>query len=135
MYLTNPGNVIQALDAATGELLWEYRRELPRAARPYPSGPSGIAIFGDRIFLDTSDAHVVALDAQTGTVDWDVEVADHLKGSRTQRSSRRGWEDHLRHHRVPALQHRQLLHHRASPGDRRRALAHVHHRPARGAGW
>ena len=80
MYLTNPGNVIQALDAATGELLWEYRRELPEPLDRFPRALRGIAIFGDWIFLDTSDAHVVALEAQTGRVAWDTDVADHRKG-------------------------------------------------------
>ena len=80
MYLTNPGNVIQALDAASGELLWEYRRELPELLERFAPSLRGIAIFDDKIFIDTSDAHVVALDARTGDVVWDTEVGDHEKG-------------------------------------------------------
>ena len=80
MYLTNPGNIIQALDAATGELLWEYRRELPEPLDRFPAAMRGIAVFGDKVFMDTTDAHVVALEARTGKVAWDTEVADHRKG-------------------------------------------------------
>ena len=80
MYLTNPGNVIHALDATTGELLWEYRHDLPEPLDRFPRALRGIAIFGDKIFLDTTDAHVVALEAQTGEIAWDTKVADYEKG-------------------------------------------------------
>ena len=84
MYLPNPRGVIQALDAATGDLLWEYR---PGGGRT-PTGASGdgngvqrnIAIFGDRIFGTTNDAHVIALDARTGKLAWDTRVADSKLG-------------------------------------------------------
>jgi alcohol dehydrogenase (cytochrome c) len=77
MYLANPGNIIQALNAATGELLWEYRRAFPRetqalnATRPL----RGLSIYDDKIFVNTADAHLVALNARSGTVVWDVAVA------------------------------------------------------------
>ena len=75
MYLANPGAIVQALDAASGELLWEYRRETPGS----DDGPAGgrhrnIAIYQDRIYLNTNDAHVVAIDARTGTEIWDTDV-------------------------------------------------------------
>ena len=79
MYLASPGNVVQALDAATGDLLWEHRREFPTArGRGRPN--RGIAIHGDRIILNTADANIVALDARTGEVAWETEVADAAKG-------------------------------------------------------
>ena len=104
MYLPNPRGVIQALDAATGDLIWEYR---PGATPPpAPAGeaaasrltflaslnvppiPEGtpdaaskkLAIFGDKIFGTTNDAHIVALNASTGAVVWDVTVADEKLG-------------------------------------------------------
>jgi PQQ-dependent dehydrogenase (methanol/ethanol family) len=104
MYLPNPRGVIQALDAATGDLIWEYRPEvkdapapapraggeqtdIPRLAqRPAGGGDTGrgiqrnIAIFGDRIFGTTNDAHVIALDARTGKLAWDTTVADSKLG-------------------------------------------------------
>ena len=84
MYLPNPGNVVQALDAATGELIWEYRPDRP-STRGGAQGETGgaqrnIAIFGDKVFSATSDAHIVALDARTGRVVWDEGVADSTLG-------------------------------------------------------
>jgi alcohol dehydrogenase (cytochrome c) len=78
MYLANPGSTVQALDAATGELLWEHRREFPEALRAQAEMRAirGLSIYDDRVFLNTADAHLVALDARTGRVVWDVEVAD-----------------------------------------------------------
>jgi alcohol dehydrogenase (cytochrome c) len=82
MYLANPGNVIQALDAATGELIWEHRREFP--AGKYDFGDHdmmrSIQIYEDKIIFNTQDAHIVALDVHTGKVVWDTEVADTRKG-------------------------------------------------------
>ena len=75
MYLPHPGNVVQALDAKTGALIWEYRRELPKNAST--GATRNIAIYQDRIFLATQDAHLVALDAETGSVVWEVKVADY----------------------------------------------------------
>ncbi|MEX0964523.1 MAG: PQQ-binding-like beta-propeller repeat protein [Pseudohongiellaceae bacterium] len=75
MYLINPSNIIQALDAATGELIWENW-----------TGPANrqdmrnIAIYNDKIIQATTDARLVALDARTGEQLWEVEVADATKG-------------------------------------------------------
>jgi PQQ-dependent dehydrogenase (methanol/ethanol family) len=85
MYLPNPRGVIQALDAATGDLIWEYRPAANATAAP-ASGDTGrgiqrnIAIFGDKIFGTTNDAHIVAVDARTGKLAWDVTVADEKLG-------------------------------------------------------
>lgn len=76
MFLPNPGDIVQALNAATGDILWEYRRDYPEGASTGPSHIRNIALYGDRIFLATGDANMVALDAHTGAVLWDVEVAD-----------------------------------------------------------
>ena len=79
MFLASPGNILQALDAATGDLLWEYRREFPTArGRGRPN--RNISIYEDKIILNTADAHIVALDARTGNVVWEAEVADADKG-------------------------------------------------------
>jgi alcohol dehydrogenase (cytochrome c) len=107
MYLPNPRGVVQALDGASGDLIWEYRPERTEAAAPVRSGggaeqseiprlsqrPAGggaaddgrgiqrsIAIYGDRIFGTTNDAHIVALDARTGKLVWDTKVADSKLG-------------------------------------------------------
>lgn len=74
MFLSNPGNVVQALDAADGTPLWEYQRT-------FRGGPRGgqlrtLAIWEDLIFVATADAYLVALDATTGLVRWETRVAD-----------------------------------------------------------
>ena len=79
MFLASPGNVVQALDAATGDLLWEHRREFATArGRGRPN--RNISIYEDKIILNTADANIVALDARTGAVVWEAEVADADKG-------------------------------------------------------
>ena len=83
MYLPNPRGVIQALDAATGDLIWEYRPAAKGADAGAADGRGiqrNIAIFGDKIFGTTNDAHIVAVDARTGKLVWDVAVADPKLG-------------------------------------------------------
>ncbi len=81
MFLTNPGNIIQALDAATGDLLWEYRRQFPDHIRPGGFNQlRNVALYEDKVFLATRDASLVALDARTGKMVWDTQVADPRKG-------------------------------------------------------
>ena len=78
LFLSNPGNVVQALDAADGTPLWEYRRRFS------DGGPRGqlrtLAIWEDMVYVATADAHMVALDAATGTVRWETRIADPEKG-------------------------------------------------------
>ena len=74
------GDHLQALDAATGDLLWQYSRRLPTGVAP--SLKRGISIYGDRLYVPTSDAHVVALDVKTGSVVWDQPVGDLETGLR-----------------------------------------------------
>ena len=81
MYLPNPHDVIQALDAATGDLIWEYRPEIdPDAPRRGGGAQKNIAIYDDKIFGTTHQAHIVALDARTGQVVWDTQTADPSLG-------------------------------------------------------
>ena len=79
MYLANSGEIVHALDAATGELLWEYRRDVPAPGDSYGGPPPGrahrnIAIYQNMIYLNTTDAHVIAIDARTGDTVWDNDV-------------------------------------------------------------
>ena len=75
VYLINPGNVIQALDGKTGELIWEHW-----------TGPANrqdmrnIAMYNDKIIQATTDARLVALDARTGEQLWETAIADNTKG-------------------------------------------------------
>jgi alcohol dehydrogenase (cytochrome c) len=74
MFIHGYGDRVQALDAATGDLLWQYSRRLPRGVAP--SLKRGISIYGDRLYVPTSDVHIVALDIKTGKVVWDTQVGD-----------------------------------------------------------
>ena len=81
LYLTHPENKIQALDAATGELLWEYRRQFPEGFRGGGfTQLRSIAIRDDKLYVPTKDASLVALDARTGEVAWETRVADWRQG-------------------------------------------------------
>ena len=74
MYVANPGGVVHALDGRTGDLIWEYRREVEERLRPSQQMRS-LAIFEDLIILNTADAHIVAIDARMGEVRWDTPTA------------------------------------------------------------
>ena len=86
MYIPSPRNVVQAVDAVTGDRLWEYGRDFEAADALEAVGAGmrtrSIAIYGDKIYVNTSDAHIVALDARTGEVAWDHTVADYRLGYR-----------------------------------------------------
>ena len=79
IYIPNFGNVVQALDGTDGSLLWEYRRQFPGDGRQ-GGNLRTLAMWEDMIYVATTDAHLVALDARTGAVRWDVEIADENLG-------------------------------------------------------
>jgi alcohol dehydrogenase (cytochrome c) len=78
MFVFGFGDRVEALNAATGDLLWHYARKLPEDARP--AVKRNVALYGDKLFVGTSDAHMVALDIKTGRVVWDHAVADLKAG-------------------------------------------------------
>src|SRR3954453_8374612 len=85
LFLSQYGDRIQALDATNGDLIWEYKRDLPAKLMAEASNQltkRNMAMYGDNLYIATSDAHVVALDARTGKVVWDHTVADGTKGWR-----------------------------------------------------
>ncbi|WP_273691027.1 pyrroloquinoline quinone-dependent dehydrogenase [Ketogulonicigenium vulgare] len=75
MYLANVGDVIQALDAQTGDLIWEHRRQLGDTANLSALGDRkrGIALYGSNVYFVSWDNHLVALDMGTGQVVFDVD--------------------------------------------------------------
>ena len=75
IYLINPGNVIQALDGKTGELIWENW-----AGPANRQDMRNIAIYNDKIIQATTDARLIALDARTGEQVWETAVADNTQG-------------------------------------------------------
>ena len=81
MFVTEaPSNAV-ALDAATGRQYWRYEHELPDDLRICCGRNNrGVAILGETLYMSTLDAHLVALDARTGNLVWNREVADHRAG-------------------------------------------------------
>src|SRR5262249_41655411 len=66
MYLGNSNDVVQAIDATDGDLIWEYRRQLPEASAfhaMHGQRKRSMALYGDRVYLATWDNFIVALDA------------------------------------------------------------------------
>ncbi|MEO8052942.1 MAG: PQQ-binding-like beta-propeller repeat protein, partial [Acidobacteriota bacterium] len=74
IYLASPSNIVQALDGKTGDLIWETRVGPDQA--PGYGGIRTIAMAEDKVFLATSDAHMVAIDARNGTILWDTPASD-----------------------------------------------------------
>lgn len=77
MFLTHPGNRIQAVDGATGDVLWEYQYRFPPDAKLLGGPTRNIAIYGDRLFMATYDAALVAIDARSGRELWRSVKADY----------------------------------------------------------
>ena len=81
MYLTEPPSNAFALDPGTGRTYWSYVRNLPEVIKTCCGRVNrGLAILGERLYLGTVDAHLVALDSKTGSPVWDVAVADPKAG-------------------------------------------------------
>ena len=74
MFTFGFGDELQALDARTGDLLWHYTHPLTQGAAP--NHKRGIALYDDKVYVGTSDAHVIAVEAKTGKLVWDTEIAD-----------------------------------------------------------
>ena len=81
MFLTSPPSDVLALDAATGEEIWAYRRKTLDGV-PVCCGRvnRGVAILGGRLFLGALDGYMLALDAASGRVLWEVNVAEIGQG-------------------------------------------------------
>jgi alcohol dehydrogenase (cytochrome c) len=81
MFVAAPYDKLLALDAKTGDLLWEYQRELPEGFGALHNTKRGVALYGDKVYMTGQDAVVIALDAATGEVAWESEpVADWREG-------------------------------------------------------
>lgn len=82
MYATAPWNVVMALDAKTGELLWKYDPKVPRSTmKKICCGPvnRGVALWQGQVFFGTLDGRLEALDAKTGRLNWSVVTVDQSK--------------------------------------------------------
>ncbi|MBU6437323.1 MAG: PQQ-binding-like beta-propeller repeat protein [Betaproteobacteria bacterium] len=81
MFLTTSYNHVYAVNATTGEEYWHYKHKMGPITT-FCCGPNnrGVAVSGDRLFMGTLDAKLVALDAKTGKLLWQTEIADPEKG-------------------------------------------------------
>lgn len=77
MYATTSFNHVYALNAETGEQIWHYKHKMGPITT-YCCGPNnrGVAAYGDMVFMGTLDAKLVALDAKTGKLVWEQQIAD-----------------------------------------------------------
>jgi alcohol dehydrogenase (cytochrome c) len=81
LYVTGPLNVAWAIDARTGRQIWRYRRELPENLTACCGLVNrGFAMLGDKLFMTTLDAHLLALDMRTGAVVWDAVLEEYKHG-------------------------------------------------------
>ncbi len=76
MYLYAPGASIQAVDAASGDLIWEYQRDYPRTVTPAAARSKSLGIYEDMIYFAAPDGFLLALDAKTGKLRWETKVDD-----------------------------------------------------------
>lgn len=74
IFVQSYGDHVQAMDGATGDEIWHYGRLLPDDTRL--GVKRNLALYGELVYMATSDDHVVALNARTGRVIWDQPVAD-----------------------------------------------------------
>ena len=81
LYMPNPNDVTQAIDAVTGDLLWEYVRPIPEDVDEYIRGlvqvNRAVAIHGNLIIDTGNDGYVYALDALTGRLAWETEILNY----------------------------------------------------------
>src|SRR3954464_14037433 len=80
MFVATPGNQVIALDAATGAILWRYKRPLADDVVLLHGTSRGVALAGDKVFFAAAEAVLVALDAKTGKEVWTAVVEDNRKG-------------------------------------------------------
>lgn len=84
MFATGAFSTLFALDAKTGDVIWQYKRQLPADVFPEVCCDvvnRGVALYGDKVYFNTLDSHLLAFDAATGKIVWDVTVDDYLTGA------------------------------------------------------
>ena len=139
MYLPNPSDYIQAIDAATGDLRWEYKRKLPEDLSkflPVPSINRNLAIYGNQI-IDTSADDFCSRSTQS-PANWPgrTRIVDYREDPRAGNlgSDHRQRQDFLDARLRVQGQPGRLHHHGARRQDRQGAVADAHHPEARRAG-
>jgi len=85
MYFPGPSDSITALDAASGNVLWVHKRELPKDVGKFLTFPDtnrNLAIYGELIIARGSDDHIYAVNAQSGKLAWDTQIMDYHHGAK-----------------------------------------------------
>ena len=85
LYFPNPFDVTQAFNAATGDLLWEFRRPVPDDAADYfpaPGNNRNLAIYDHYILDNGADGYAYAIDARTGELAWETHILDYRRGAK-----------------------------------------------------
>ena len=121
-----------------GDLLWEYRRQLPAdigKCLPFPAINRNLAIYGTTIIDTSADDFVYALDATTGKLAWETKILDYQKARATDlRSDHRQGQGHLRARLRAEGRAGGVRHHGARRANRQGAVAHAHDSRAGRAG-
>ena len=90
LYVPQANDVIQAIDALTGDLLWEYVRDLPEGLYEMVGGNAAnnrnLAIYENLIINTSDDNYIFALDARTGALVWETQIFDYKVNSATHSS-------------------------------------------------
>ncbi len=84
MFFPNPMDVIHAIDIESGDLIWEYRRRLPRDLRDYfpvPDINRNLAIYEDLIIDTSADDYIYAINARTGELVWETQIMEYQRGA------------------------------------------------------
>lgn len=85
MYFPGPADVIEAIDAKSGQLLWQYRRQLPEDIGnylPVYDTNRNLAIYGNNIIGQAADNYLYALDARTGELVWETQIDEYTSGAK-----------------------------------------------------
>jgi alcohol dehydrogenase (cytochrome c) len=81
--VNNPPDVVQAIDARSGQLIWQTRIALQLTYHPM----RGLALAGDKLFVTTNEAHLFALSARNGEIVWETVIGDRANGDFTASSA------------------------------------------------
>jgi alcohol dehydrogenase (cytochrome c) len=85
LYFPGPSDNIQAIDARSGEVLWQHRRDLPEDIRQHLTVPDtnrNLAIYGNLIIARGSDDYIYAVNAETGETAWQTRIMDYKAGAK-----------------------------------------------------
>lgn len=85
MFFPGPADAIEALDAASGQLIWQYKRPLPADIGnylPVYDTTRNVALYGNLVIGQSADNYLYALDAQTGKLVWQTRILDYRKGAK-----------------------------------------------------